>query len=106
MSANLQKIINFLNTTNKNVLEIGSGSGEIANYFSNNNNVTTVDPCVSEYENKNITHHKTFFDDNYPNIKYDFEHLDKVFYYNQEYLTYEYDKKFVLSFGQYFAKGF
>ena len=65
------KIINFLNTTNKNVLEIGSGSGEIANYFSNNNNVTTVDPCVSEYENKNITHHKTFFDDNYPNIKYD-----------------------------------
>lgn len=72
MNKNLENIINFLNVSNISILEIGSGSGEIANYYSNNKCiVTTVDPCIDNYENKKIIHHKRFFDESFPYVKYD-----------------------------------
>ena len=65
MSTNLKDIVDFieanLNLASNELLEIGSGSGEIANYFQNQMVVTTVDPCVDSYNNPNITHYSEFF---------------------------------------------
>ena len=65
MSNNLKDIVDFieanLNLASNELLEVGSGSGEIANYFQNQMAVTTVDPCVDSYNNPNITHYSEFF---------------------------------------------
>ena len=73
MSNNLKEIIDFLNVTaGISILEIGSGSGELANYFANiGANVTTVDPCIAGYDNDQIQHYQQFFDDSFPNKTYD-----------------------------------
>lgn len=84
MNNNLTNIINFLNVSNISILEIGSGSGEIANYYSEHGcNVTTVDPCITGYENTAITHYQQFFDVSFPDNQYDLiiarhiiEHID------------------------------
>lgn len=69
MSQNLKTIVDYIikNIPSSccNILEIGSGSGEISNYFSElNYNITTVDPCIKNYKNLKIKHYSEFFDQN------------------------------------------
>jgi hypothetical protein len=67
MSKNLEIIRDFilsnLDIKSKELLEIGSGSGELAKYFSLNGAiVTTIDPCIQSYDETEIEHHQEFFD--------------------------------------------
>ena len=72
MSNNLKDIISFIDIKDSSVLEIGSGSGEVANHFANNGNkVTTIDPCIQSYDNLNINHHQGFLDDTFEGGPYD-----------------------------------
>jgi 2-polyprenyl-3-methyl-5-hydroxy-6-metoxy-1,4-benzoquinol methylase len=70
MSANLKNIIKFMtpseNLVGFKILEIGSGSGEVATWFANQGvTIDTVDPAVAGYENSNITHYQQNFDDTF-----------------------------------------
>ena len=67
MSKNLENIRDFIlsniDISSKELLEIGSGSGELAKYFSlNGAMVTTIDPCISSYDEMQIKHYQEFFD--------------------------------------------
>ena len=69
MNKNLQLIIDFIvqgrtDFTGFSVMEIGSGAGEVANWFANQGaSVTTVDPAIVGYEDDRITHHKIILDE-------------------------------------------
>lgn len=70
MSKNLEIIRDFIlsnsDIESKKLLEIGSGSGELAKYFSSNGAiVTTIDPCIQSYDETQIEHHQEFFDSNF-----------------------------------------
>ena len=72
MSKNLETIRDFilsnLDMSSKELLEIGSGSGELAEYFSLNGAiVTTIDPCIESYNGTQIKHYQEFFDLNFLN---------------------------------------
>lgn len=76
MSTNLQNIIDFIAPSNINglsILEIASGSGEIADWMADMGaDVDTVDPAVSGYENTKINHSQAMFDNNFnPTKQYD-----------------------------------
>lgn len=80
MSVNLQNILNFIvsdivDFTNLSVLEIGSGSGEVANWFAEKGaSVITVDPAIADYDHGNITHYQTNFDESI------FQYIDRKFH--------------------------
>ena len=69
MSSNLKNILDFIvqdivDFKDLSILEIGSGSGEIANWFLKNGaDVSTIDPAVSGYDN-NIDHYQINLDEN------------------------------------------
>ena len=57
-----------LDMSSKELLEIGSGSGELAEYFSLNGAiVTTIDSCIESYNGIQIKHYQEFFDSNFLN---------------------------------------
>lgn len=66
MNKNLQSIAEFISPEsfeNVDVLEIASGSGELANWLAEQGcSVVTVDPAVDGYENKKIVHFSSNFD--------------------------------------------
>ena len=66
MNKNLQSIAEFISPQsfeNCMVLEIASGSGELANWLAEKGcSVITVDPAIKEYENKKIVHFSSNFD--------------------------------------------
>jgi len=79
MSINLQTILEFITKDvvdlgDLSVLEIGSGSGEVANWFAEKGaSVVTVDPAIAGYSHGSITHYQTNFDENI------FQYIDRKF---------------------------
>jgi 2-polyprenyl-3-methyl-5-hydroxy-6-metoxy-1,4-benzoquinol methylase len=78
MSQNLRNIASWIveksnkEISNLRVLEIASGSGELARWFADQNaQVYTVDPSVKDYNYKNITHSKELFTTSYPFGEFD-----------------------------------
>lgn len=79
MSTNLRDIANWiveqLGTKDKEhlrVLEIASGSGELARWFADRGaDVFTVDPSIDDYGYKGITHKKQLFSDEFPFDQFD-----------------------------------
>lgn len=70
MSANLKSILEFIRPVDGfkglAILEIGSGSGEIANWLADEGAlVDTVDPAITGYEHPSITHTQALFDFNF-----------------------------------------
>ena len=66
MNKNLQSIAEFISPEsfeNCKVLEIASGSGELASWLAEQGcSVTTIDPAIDGYENKKIVHFSCNFD--------------------------------------------
>lgn len=72
MSANLNLIRDWIldhfsnNTEKIRILEVGSGSGELANWFADQGaDVNTIDLNIKEYENKKINHTQGQLDNSY-----------------------------------------
>lgn len=80
MSTNLQTILDFITKDIRDfrdlsVLEIGSGSGEVANWFAEKGAaVVTVDPAIAGYSHGSITHYQINFDENI------FQYVDRKFH--------------------------
>jgi predicted SAM-dependent methyltransferase len=75
MSVNLKNITEFITPSSDgfNILEIGSGGGEVASWFAARGAIVdTIDPAVTGYEQPEITHYQTAFDHTFiPGKKYD-----------------------------------